>query len=103
LLVTYVLPHIVMWLLGLLACLHLAHYSRYVSGRIYRAFLRDLTIGLLTVYICTYVAQIVSTMNSNSRHFTPALLLVFLILLLSLAGYWLIYRGSSRLQRIEAK
>jgi hypothetical protein len=103
LLVTYVLPHIIMWLLGLLACLHLAHYSRYVKGRIYKAFVRGLTIGVLTVYISTYIVQILYVTNISSRHFSPALFLVLLVLLLLMAGYLFIYRGASLLQRIEAK
>jgi len=103
LLVTYVLPHIITWLLGLMACLNLAHYAKYVKGTIYKAFLRDLYLGILIVFGCTYFAQVLYVSNISSRHFNPALLLVFLVLIALMAGYLMIYRGASRLQLIEGK
>src|SRR5262249_44785499 len=98
LLLTYVVPHIVSWLLGLLACLHLAHYARNVKGTIYKALLRDLQRGIMVVYACTYFVQILYISQISARKFTPALLLVLLAILTLYYGYWLIYRGAGKLQ-----
>jgi hypothetical protein len=101
LLMTYVLPHIITWLLSLLAFIHLLHYARYVRGSIYRTFLRNLYVGVLLVFGCTYIVQVLYVSNISSRHFSPALLLVFGVLIALMAGYLLIYRGASRLRLLE--
>jgi hypothetical protein len=103
LLLTYVVPHIVTWLLGLLACLHLAHYAHNVKGTIYKALLRDLQRGIMVVFACTYIVQILYISQISSRHFTLALLPVFLAILALFGGYWLIYRGADKMQQLEAR
>ena len=102
LLFTYVLPHAITWLLGVLACLNLVQYAHNVDGRIYKVLLRDLYRGILIVFACTYIVQILYVSNISTKQFNPALLLIFGVMIILTLGYLLIYRGVRQLQRLEA-
>jgi hypothetical protein len=103
LLVTYVLPHIVTWLLGLLACLHLIHYAHYVRGSIYKKLLRDLYQGIMVVYGCTYLIQILYVSNISGKRLTLGLVPVMTALVGLVLGYLLIYRGAEKLHKLERR
>jgi hypothetical protein len=102
LLFTYVLPHIIVWLLGLLACMNLARYAVRVQGSIYKFLLRDLFRGTLIVYACTYIVQVLYVTNISTKQLNPKMLLVFGVIMALIIGYLLIYRGTRKLERMEA-
>lgn len=101
LLVTYLLPHLLAWGLGALACRHLAHYGNRVKGLIYRPIFRDLYTGLILVYIAIIAAQMVIVSGIRYANFALGQVLVYSLLLTAAAGFWLIRHGTCSLSRIE--
>ncbi len=100
-LLTYVLPYVVVWLLGVLACLNLVHYMHRVKGVVYKRLFRDLYSGLLLVFICTFIVQLLLASQISTKAFSLQLAPVFGVILLLLLGYALIYRGVNQLHRLE--
>lgn len=98
---TYAIPHVLMWAIGVLACAYIANYSLHVRGSIYRSFLTYLYAGILLVYIGTYISQYFILANLSAKRFSVGLLLVIVLELLGILGFYLIYRGSEKLDRLE--
>jgi len=63
--------------LGCLACVNLGHYAHHVEGVIYKPLFRGLYRGLLTVFICTLIVQVLLATNISVQEFGPTMLLVF--------------------------
>jgi hypothetical protein len=101
LLFTYVLPHIALWSLGLLACINLAYYASRVKGVVYRSLLGDLYHGILIVFICIFLAQYLIMTTPSLKGFSWRVLLIYLELLLTTYGFMLIRRGAQKLSMIE--
>jgi hypothetical protein len=101
LLFTYVLPHLAAWLLSFLACVNLAVYARRVTGIIYKELFRNLQRGVLLVFICTFLAQVLISSVHNDDELGWVLFSVYIVLLLCLFGFYLVYRGTRQLERIE--
>lgn len=97
---TYVLPHIIVWILGGLACINLANYGMKIKGVLYRKFFQDLYKGLLLIYMCTFFGQAL-IVTTNSDNISSNLLPIFAVILLSVYGYWLTFRGTSRLVLLD--
>lgn len=98
---TYALPHLIVWGLGLYASLSLFNYSLRVKGTIYKRCFNSLYKGVLLVFICTFVAQIIRASSISLVKFTILLLVIYGLLLLTIYGFTLIYRGSDCLHKIE--
>lgn len=101
LLLVYVLPYMLLWTAGLIGCLLVDNYANHVSGSLYRSRLQALRIGVLMVYIAIYLTQFLVISSINLIHVTVTLVFVYLLLVLAAIGFILIYRGASRLQRLE--
>ena len=101
LILTYVMPFTVIWLLGLLACLNLAQYGNRVKGRLYRPMFRKLYAGILLSYISTYLIQIFYVSNAPTNRFGIGLLSLIALIFLLIIGYGLMYRGADQLYMIE--
>lgn len=101
LLLTYVLPYVIAWLLGLLACLYIAFYAHQVDGVIYRPLFHGVYVGLLVVLICTFLVQLLRTMSISLKDADPLIVLVLGVIGLLVFGYLQIYRGAERLSRLE--
>lgn len=101
LLFTYVLPHIVLWVSGLLACRNLAHYAYKTPGVIYKALFRDLYKGILLVYICIFLAQIFIISTISFAKFNIGIVLIYGLLLLAAFGFILVARGAKKLAKLE--
>ncbi|HET8992124.1 MAG TPA: hypothetical protein VFN31_03785 [Candidatus Saccharimonadales bacterium] len=97
----YLLPQIILWALGLYACLNIAHYSRCVNGKIYKSLLADLYKGVLIVFICIFGAQVLMLTNFDLSKLSLQLILVYGLLLLGTVGFGLIYKGTNKLTKIE--
>lgn len=102
LLVTYVLPHVLSWVAGLYVCLSLANYARHSKGAIYRGMFRLACLGILIVLLCTLLAQIIIMSSRGVHGLNLTLLLIYGLLLLTLAGFLLLYEGARQLEKIEA-
>lgn len=101
LLLTYVLPYIVAWFLGLSACLNIASYAHRVNGVIYRPLFHGLYSGLLVVLACTFAVQLLRSMSISLKNPDPLFILVFGVIGLLVFGYRQIYYGADRLSRLE--
>jgi hypothetical protein len=102
LLFTYLIPHIIVWLFGTLAILNLWRYSTQVEGSIYRILFRNLYQGILLVFVCTFVAQLITASDVTLSGFNAGVAVVYGVLLLGILGYVLIYRGVQQLIKLEA-
>lgn len=101
LLVTYVLPYLVSWVMGLYACLLLANYSLHTKGSIYKARLRYLAQGIVLVFVCIFLAQLLIVSNVTLDTVNWGMVLIYGLILLAAAGFLLIYKGSKNLQLLE--
>jgi hypothetical protein len=101
LLVTYVLPHLVLWGLGLLACFNIARFAVTTKGLIYKALFRNLYQGLILVFVCIFTAQLIIISPINLEKFNIWLALAYAVLVAAVFGFGLIYRGVQQLDRIE--
>ncbi|HSH31055.1 MAG TPA: hypothetical protein VK963_00080 [Candidatus Saccharimonadales bacterium] len=102
LLFTYILPHVVVWVLGFSACISLANYGRKAPGVLYRSLFKDLGRGTLITFICIFLAQflIITTVSVDRRG--VSLVLVYLVLILSTVGFLAIWRGAKKLDKLES-
>jgi hypothetical protein len=101
LMLTYVLPHLITWGLGLYACASIANYAIHTKGAIYKELLRSLSQGVLLVFVCTFLAQLFIISNVSLDKLSVNLVLIYGLLLAGSYGFWLIYKGAENLQKIE--
>jgi hypothetical protein len=101
LLVTYILPHVIVWFMGLKAAVNLINYTSQVRGVVYKSLFKDLYRGVLLTFICIFTAQfiIITSMVATQPNF--ALGLIYGVLILALVGFALILRGARKLDKIE--
>ncbi|MDL2341942.1 MAG: hypothetical protein QFB87_02610 [Patescibacteria group bacterium] len=98
---TYVLPHIAVWLMGLLASVNLAWYTTKIDGKIYRSLFRDVNRGLVLVFTSIFAAQLLMISPLIVMHLGVGIIFVYMAIILGLAGYALLYRGTGKLQNLE--
>lgn len=101
LLATYVLPHMVVWLLGLMATINLSWYSRRVEGSIYRRLFRQANRGLVLIFISIFIAQLLIISPLVVTHFNLGVVLIYALIVIAITGYTLLYKGAAKLQNIE--
>jgi hypothetical protein len=101
LLLVYVLPHIVLWVYGLLACVNLAHYANHTTGSIYKTLFKNLYRGLLVVYLSIFLAQIFIISPVTYQYMNIGIVLIYGLLVLAAFGFILIDHGVNRLSRVE--
>jgi hypothetical protein len=101
LLLTYVLPHILLWIGGLLACFNIGKYALRIRGVIYKSLFRDLYQGLILVFICIFIAQFIIISPVNLEKFSFLLAIIYLVLILATRGFLLIFNGARKLTKIE--
>jgi len=101
LLVTYILPHVIVWFMGLKAGVNLVNYTSQVQGVVYKSLFKDLYRGILLTFVCIFTAQfiIITSMAATQPNF--ALGLIYSVLILALVGFALILRGARKLDKIE--
>jgi hypothetical protein len=98
---TYAMPHLLMWGLGAYASLSLLNYSLRVKGEIYKRSFRTLYKGVLLVFVCTFIAQLLMASAFTLSKLNPLLLVIYGLLSLGIYGFVLIYRGAAKLHQIE--
>jgi hypothetical protein len=99
---TYVLPHVIMWSLGLLACVNLAWYTYNTPGTLYKRMFRNFYQGILVVVISLFTAQVIMVTPITLAHVSVGLIVIYAVLVLAMFGFALIYRGTRKLEKIEA-
>ena len=101
LLVVYVLPYAVTWLLVMLACLNLANYSHNINGKIYKPLFRDIYLGLTLSFIGTYLVQLFDASTFNANRFGVGLFVLIGLIILLIRGCYLVYRGTNHIYKLE--
>lgn len=101
LLPTYVFPHLLLWTCGIWACTNIAHYAVRTEGKIYRLLFQDLYRGILLVYICLFIAQVLTISSISYAYLSLSLGLVYGLLVIAAIGFVYIVRGSRKLANAE--
>lgn len=101
LLITYILPHVIVWFMGLKACINLNNYASRVSGSLYKSLFKDLYRGILLAFICIFIAQFMIISSAAITGLNFFLLLIYAVLVLATVGFVLILRGARKLDKVE--
>lgn len=101
LMLVYVLPYGIAWLLSLIGSLNLAYYAHHVEGRIYRLLFSDLYAGIMLGFTGTYLIQIFTVSDLKTNGFNLGLVISLCLLGLIIWGSMLIYRGTTELYKLE--
>lgn len=101
LMVSYVFPYIIMWSLGLLACVNLAWYSHNAPGTLYKRLFRNFYQGILIIMISLFSAQVLTIIPLTLETVNFGLVVIYGVLMLAVGGFALIYRGTQKLEKLE--
>ena len=101
LLLTYVTPHIIIWLLGLFSGFNLWWYARRVQGAIYSSLFTKAQRGLVLVFVSIFLAQLLICSPYAADNFQIGITLSYAVLILAIIGYRLLFQGGRQLQNIE--
>jgi hypothetical protein len=104
LLMTLILPYVIAWFLGVLACINIAKYANHVKGSLYRRALRDLVLGISGIAIFVMVIQLISYANRYFSRWSlgPILAILYALIILYGIGFVFVASGAKKLARIEA-
>ena len=98
---TYVLPHLAVWVLSTMAILNIAHYATNAPGKIYKALFRNLYLGLVCVLAGIFISQLGLLSRFAGQQQTRDIFFTYALIIIIGAGFVLLCRGSSVMQRIE--
>lgn len=103
LLFTIILPYIVAWFLGMLACINITKYAAGVKGQLYRKALSDLVWGIWSVIGFAVAIQAITFAGRflSSLSLGAILLIVYALLALYGVGFLFVRAGAHKLARIE--
>ena len=103
LLITFIVPYLYAWFIGLLCANEIRLYAQFIKGIIYKKALIQLAAGITIVIIASIISQFVSSvfLNKNSIQIGTAFLIIYPILVIEAIGYSLIAYGARMLKRIE--
>lgn len=101
LVLVYVLPYGLAWLIGIIGTINLAYYAHHVEGRIYRLLFRDLYSGILLAFTGTFLLQIFTVSELKSNGFGVGLVVFVFLISLIIWASTLIYRGTTELYKLE--
>jgi len=100
---TFAIPYMYIWFLGLFAIAEIYAYSKQVSGVVYRKGWDRLAFGLGSIIVLDILLQYLGTLSSwlNGLSLSGLLLLLY-VLLLGLAGAFIVVAlGTKELMKIE--
>lgn len=103
LIVTFIVPYLYSWMLGLLSAYELHWYARTVKGLLYQKAVRQFADGIaITIFGSIAIQFVDTTLAHRISHSLGAVLLVDYALLIIIAvGLLLMALGTKKLQRIE--
>ena len=87
LMLSYVLPYIIVWSLGFLACVNLACYSYHTQGTLYKILFRNLYQGILIIMISLFSAQVLTISPLTMEVLNPGLIAIYAVLALAVLGF----------------
>jgi len=100
---TFAIPYMYIWFLGLFAIAEIYVYSQQVAGVVYRKGWSQLAFGLGAIIFLDILLQYLGTLSSWINGLAlPGLLLLLYVLLLGLAGAFIVVAlGTKELMKIE--
>lgn len=100
---TIVLPYVIVWACGFFAVLFLRAYARNVGGAIYRRALSKLNTGFLIIIMSSISLQFLGAANAviSGWALNAMLALLFVLVLVIVAGYFYIAVGAKALSKLE--
>jgi len=103
LIVTFIVPYLYGWTVGLLSAYNLSLYARTVHGTLYRRVIKQFAVGIIVVIIASAATQFVSvTLGQRADKSLGAVLSIDYGLLIVIAvGFGLMALGTKKLNRIE--
>jgi hypothetical protein len=103
LMLTFVIPYLYAWFIGLLSANEIRLYGQAIKGIIYKKALIQLASGLAIVIISSIATQFISSvfLTSHSLPIGLAFLLTYPVLIIEAVGYGLVAYGALCLKRIE--
>lgn len=103
LMVTFIVPYLYGWMVGLLSAYELHWYARTVKGSLYRLAVRRFAHGIAIAVLGSIAIQFVSiTLASRINKSLASVLLVdYLLLIIIVVGLVLMALGTKKLKRME--
>lgn len=100
---TFAIPYMYMWFLGMYAVAEMYTYSQQLSGVLYRKAWDRLAFGLGTIIILDILLQYLGTLAAwlNSLTLAGVLGLLYVLLLLLAGGFIVVALGTKELMKIE--
>lgn len=103
LLFSLILPYLIAWFLGILACVNISRYAIRSRGILYRQALVNLVRGIITVIAFGIILQLLtfSVRFLTSLSLSSILAIIYAIIILYGLGFLFIRSGAKMLSRIE--
>jgi hypothetical protein len=103
LLLTFIIPFLYAWFIGLLCANEIRLYAQSIKGIIYKRVLIQLAAGIAIVILSSIASQFISSvyLTKHSIAVGSALLFIYPVLVIEAIGYGLIAYGARWLKRIE--
>lgn len=100
---TLLIPRLLYWFLGIQAVQNIYLYRTKVKGRLYKAALHNLALGLGSVIAITILLRSLQSASASLVQLSlgPLLAIIYLLLILLSVGYIFIAKGAERLQQFE--
>jgi hypothetical protein len=100
---TYAIPYMYIWFLGLFAIAEMHVYSKQVAGVIYRRGWNRLMFGLGFIIVVDILLQYLDTLSSwlNGLSLGGVLLVLYVLLIALAAGFIVVALGTKELMKIE--
>jgi len=100
---TFAIPYMYIWFLGLFAIAEMYAYSKQVPGILYRKAWNRLAIGLGAIIVISILLQYLGTLSTwvSGLSLAKLLLLLYVLLLLLAGGFIVVALGTKDLMKIE--
>jgi len=100
---TFAIPYMYVWFLGLYAIAEMYAYSKHLSGVVYRKGWNRLAAGLGSIIILDIALQYLNTLSTwlNDLNLASLLLLLYVLLFLLAGGFIVVALGTKDLMKIE--
>ncbi|HXH04824.1 MAG TPA: hypothetical protein VNI82_00145, partial [Candidatus Nitrosotenuis sp.] len=103
LIITFVIPYVFAWCMGIWAALCLRRYYTAVKGTIYKEALNNLYKGVAGIVVVSIFLQSLTSVPGlvNRLDLTPLLIVVYVLIATYAIGYGLVANGAKKLKLIE--
>jgi hypothetical protein len=103
LVITFVIPYLYAWYIGMVCAFNFWHYSNGVKGVLYKKAFSQLSYGLLVTIVGFIAIQFLTSTfaNSTGESLTFILLIIYVLLAILIVGLSLMALGTKKLKKIE--